>query len=170
MTNSNKPSTPSLDLSLAIAASANSIPINSPKQSYLNSPSALSVKYHDNDNNNNKYVTYNEDDTGITSATTSNNNEAAINGHSHTHTHTHTQLTPNPYIKHDFRVLPTFSTVPILRVDGLSRVESRTVLEYYAKSGMLRTAVDERLVAEVWTLAGGGVVGELERMTARLRI
>ena len=82
----------------------------------------------------------------------------------------HSPPAPNPYIKHDFRVLPTFSAVPVLRVDGLSRVEARTVLEYYAQSGMLRKSVDEKLVAEAWTLAGGGVVGELERLTARLRI
>ena len=44
------------------------------------------------------------------------------------------------------------------------------MLEYYAQSGMLRKSIDEKLVAEAWTLAGGGVVGELERLTARLRI
>ena len=44
------------------------------------------------------------------------------------------------------------------------------MLEYYAKSGMLRKCVNEKFVAEAWTMAGGGVVGELERMTARLRI
>lgn len=35
---------------------------------------------------------------------------------------------------------------------------------------MLRDQVTDRLVAEKWTLSGGGVVGELERASVRMRV
>lgn len=54
---------------------------------------------------------------------------------------------------------------------GLERdVEARGLLEYYARSGVLREAVSEATVAEKWSLAGGGVVGELARYGKRLRV
>ena len=55
------------------------------------------------------------------------------------------------------------------KVQGLSKVEARGVMEYYARSGMMRAAVTERLVSEKWSLAGNGIVGELEKAAVMTR-
>ncbi|KAB8337126.1 hypothetical protein FH972_021430 [Carpinus fangiana] len=73
----------------------------------------------------------------------------------------------NPWQALDQRSLRALQDVEITALQGLSREEARTVLEYYAKSGMLRATVTEALVAEKWTVSGGGNVGELERGTVR---
>ncbi|KAI9715757.1 MAG: hypothetical protein M1812_005755 [Candelaria pacifica] len=75
-----------------------------------------------------------------------------------------------PYEKYDERVLDSLRGVEVIRLEGLSREETRGLMEYYANSGVLRQLVDERFVAEKWTLAGGGIVGELERGTVRMRV
>ena len=72
-----------------------------------------------------------------------------------------------PWTLIDERSLRALRTVEVLRVKGFSKDEARAVLEYYAQSGMLRQTITETLVSEKWTLAGGGVVGELERSTIR---
>ncbi|KAI9885646.1 MAG: Mismatch repair protein msh3 [Watsoniomyces obsoletus] len=71
----------------------------------------------------------------------------------------------NPFEKHDRRVMEVLSSkeVEIYRMKGLKRDETKALLEYYAASGLLRDTVDERRVSENWTLAGGGIVGEIER-------
>ncbi|KAI9782175.1 MAG: 37S ribosomal protein S23 mitochondrial [Peltula sp. TS41687] len=71
---------------------------------------------------------------------------------------------PNPFEKLDERVMQVMQDVDVVRLRGLDRKETRALLEYYAASGILREAVDERNVAEKWTLAGGGVVGEVEKV------
>jgi small subunit ribosomal protein S29 len=60
--------------------------------------------------------------------------------------------------------------VEILKLKGLSKKEARGLMEYWAKSGVLRKRVDEEEVAETWALAGNGVVGEIERGALRMRI
>jgi len=74
----------------------------------------------------------------------------------------------NPYQVLDHPTLQALSDVQVIRVKGFSKDEARAVLEYYAKSGMLRQTVTEGLVGEKWTLSGGGVIGELERSTLRV--
>lgn len=73
-----------------------------------------------------------------------------------------------PYLALDIPTLETLSDVDVTRVSGFSKDEARAVLEYYAKSGMLRQTVTEGLVGEKWSLSGGGVIGELERSTLKL--
>ena len=73
----------------------------------------------------------------------------------------------SPYERIDERVLSTMRNVDVMKMKGLSRTEARTVLEYYAKSGMFRANISDVLVNERWTLAGGGIVGELERASLR---
>jgi len=73
----------------------------------------------------------------------------------------------SPYERIDERVLSTMRNVDLMKVKGLSRPEARTVLEYYARSGMLRANISDGLVNERWTLAGGGIVGELERASVK---
>ncbi|KAK0381397.1 hypothetical protein CLIM01_01258 [Colletotrichum limetticola] len=72
--------------------------------------------------------------------------------------------TPDPYLKgYDDRVYEAVRGVETLDVSGISRQEARAVMEYWAASGLMRSRIDESSVAEKWTLAGGGVLGELER-------
>ncbi|CAK7202362.1 hypothetical protein SEUCBS139899_005085 [Sporothrix eucalyptigena] len=72
--------------------------------------------------------------------------------------------TRDPYFRgYDDRVAAALQTVAVLQLKGVSKTETRALLEYWAASGVLRQRVDERAVLASWTLAGNGVVGELER-------
>ncbi|CAK7223983.1 hypothetical protein SCUCBS95973_005364 [Sporothrix curviconia] len=74
------------------------------------------------------------------------------------------KLTPDPYFRgYDERVAAAMRTVEVLPLKGVSKTETRALLEYWAASGVLRQRVDERAVLSSWTLSGNGVVGELER-------
>jgi len=67
-------------------------------------------------------------------------------------------------VAYDERVLQSITPeLDIVELKGLSREETRGLMEYYAASGMLRHKIDEQFVTEKWTIAGGGVVGELEK-------
>ncbi|RDW64711.1 putative mitochondrial ribosomal protein dap3 protein [Coleophoma cylindrospora] len=76
----------------------------------------------------------------------------------------------DPFTKYDERSLKVLSNVPVLRLQGLSRAEARGLMEYWASSGVMRTVVNEKTVAEKWALAGNGIVGEIERGVLRMRI
>lgn len=76
----------------------------------------------------------------------------------------------NPYKNIDRRVMDCLKDVEVIKLNGLSKEEARSIMEYYAASGMLRAKVDEGFVAEKWSLAGMGNIGELERASVRLRI
>lgn len=88
---------------------------------------------------------------------------------------------PDPYATIDERVLsslvpsssasasPQDSALGILELGGLSREEARGLMEYYARSGILHDKVTDEWVAEKWSLAGGGIVGEMEKIGRRLR-
>ena len=71
---------------------------------------------------------------------------------------------------YDPRVEKAMSGVEALRLKGLSKMEARGLMEYWAKSGVLRSRVDGGEVAEKWVLAGNGVVGEIQRGALRMRI
>ncbi|KAF2149875.1 hypothetical protein K461DRAFT_35359 [Myriangium duriaei CBS 260.36] len=75
-----------------------------------------------------------------------------------------------PYSPPDERVLAALKGVAVRTVSGVSRIEARGVMEYYARSGVMRGVVDETRVGEAWTLAGGGVMAELEASLTRLRV
>jgi small subunit ribosomal protein S29 len=77
----------------------------------------------------------------------------------------------DPYEKrYDERADKVLRDVEVMQLQGLSKVEARGLMEYWAASGVLRTAVNERTVAEKWALAGNGIVGEIERGALRMRI
>lgn len=81
----------------------------------------------------------------------------------------------NPFATYDPRVLSVFESgkaagLEVHRLRGLSKEETRALMEYWARSGVLRDQITDRLVAEKWTLSGGGVVGELERASIRMRV
>ncbi|KAH0548571.1 hypothetical protein GP486_007885 [Trichoglossum hirsutum] len=70
----------------------------------------------------------------------------------------------NPFMTYDERVLQSITPdLEIVELQGLTREEARGLMEYYAASGMLRHRVDESFVTEKWTIAGGGIVGEIEK-------
>ena len=75
----------------------------------------------------------------------------------------------DPYVKYDKNVQDAMQGVGVQRLEGLSREEARGIMEYYAHSGMLRNAVTDGLVSERWTLAGGGIIGQIENGTVKAR-
>lgn len=88
-------------------------------------------------------------------------------------TFAHNPNSLNPLIKYDQHVLDVLLSRPgieIQRVKGLSRDEARGLMEYWAKSGVLRSRISDGFVGEKWALSGGGVVGELERATVGMKI
>ena len=83
----------------------------------------------------------------------------------------------NPYTSVDERAMGALkdlevpeADLDIFQVGGLTKEEARSIMEYYAESGMLRRQVDDSLITEKWSLAGMGNIGELERATVRARI
>ena len=72
--------------------------------------------------------------------------------------------------KYDTRSEQAMNDVEVMKLKGLSKVEARGLMEYWAASGVLRSRVDERKVAESWALAGNGVVAEIERGALMMRI
>lgn len=87
---------------------------------------------------------------------------------------------PDPYAAVDQRVLELFDgakptspkegALELQTLGGLTREEARGFMEYFALSGILRERVTEEWVGEKWSLAGGGIIGELEKMGRRLRV
>ncbi|KAF1945414.1 hypothetical protein EJ02DRAFT_338680 [Clathrospora elynae] len=83
----------------------------------------------------------------------------------------------NPYKNVDVRVMDALKDLnsdskdfDVIKVGGLSKEEARSIMEYYAESGMLRHQVNEGFVSEKWSLAGMGNIGELEKVSVRLRL
>jgi small subunit ribosomal protein S29 len=72
--------------------------------------------------------------------------------------------------KYDARADATMKGVELFKLGGLSKVEARGLMEYWAKSGVFRGVVNEKSVSEKWSVSGGGVVGEIERGTLKMRI
>jgi small subunit ribosomal protein S29 len=75
----------------------------------------------------------------------------------------------DPYIAHDKWVQESMESVSVQKMVGLSKAEARGIMEYYAHSGMLRSTVTDGLVSEKWTLAGGGIIGQIENASVRAR-
>lgn len=80
----------------------------------------------------------------------------------------------DPYMKNaDQRVSDLMQGIEytqLTELKGLSRGESKGLLEYFARSGILREQVTDGQVAEKWTLSGGGIVGELCKLGSRTRM
>ncbi len=77
----------------------------------------------------------------------------------------------NPFEKgYDPKAEKAMTGVEVMRLRGLSKREARGLMEYWAKSGVLRSKVDEETVAEKWALAGNGVVGEIQRAALWMRM
>jgi small subunit ribosomal protein S29 len=59
--------------------------------------------------------------------------------------------------------------VHAVKLQGITKDEAKGVMEYYARSGLFREAVTDGAVSEKWTLAGSGIIGELEKASVRAR-
>jgi small subunit ribosomal protein S29 len=80
---------------------------------------------------------------------------------------------PEPYRKVDQRVLNLLGEsedTTLQTLQGLSREEVRGLLEYFARSGILKERITEAAVGEKWSLSGGGVVGEIAKLSKRVRV
>ncbi|KAJ6145540.1 hypothetical protein N7470_009435 [Penicillium chermesinum] len=80
---------------------------------------------------------------------------------------------PEAYSNADPRVLELFKptaasgkegVLELQTLGGLTREETRGYLEYFAQSGLLRENINEKWVSERWSLSGGGIIGELEKL------
>jgi len=71
---------------------------------------------------------------------------------------------------YDARADKALAKIETLKLGGLSKAEARGLMEYWAQSGVLRAQVDERTVTEKWSLAGNGIIGEIERGALLMRI
>lgn len=60
--------------------------------------------------------------------------------------------------------------VQVQKLKGVSKDEARGMMEYWAKSGIMRQTINDRIVGEKWSLSGGGIPSELERACVRFRI
>lgn len=69
----------------------------------------------------------------------------------------------DPWNRIDERSLAALRGAQTFRIGGLAKDHTRNLLEYYAKSGMLRQRVTEGLVGEAWTVSGGGIIKQLEK-------
>lgn len=84
------------------------------------------------------------------------------------------------YRRPDMRVIDAISSpkpkddkegaLELQTLGGLTREETQGYMEYFARSGILREEVNVGLANEKWTLAAGGVVGELEKLGKRVRV
>lgn len=80
----------------------------------------------------------------------------------------------DPYCrKYDERVDAALEDTGIEAIDvrGIGKAEARSLMEYWAASGLLRAQVDERIVTDKWMVGGNGIIGEMERaglLTLRL--
>ncbi|KAJ5558298.1 hypothetical protein N7535_008511 [Penicillium sp. DV-2018c] len=77
------------------------------------------------------------------------------------------------YSDADPRVLDLFQsseeTLELQTLSNLTREETRGFMEYFARSGLLREVINDQWVSEKWSLSGGGVIGELEKLGRRVR-
>lgn len=86
----------------------------------------------------------------------------------------------DPYARADTRVLDVFASkkpksakegpLELQTLGGVTREEAKGYMEYFALSGLLRENINDEWVGEKWTLAGGGVIGELEKLGRRVRV
>ena len=80
---------------------------------------------------------------------------------------------PKPYQNVDQRVLDLFrggEDTQVQELSGLTQYEAKGLLEYYARSGILKETLTDTKISEKWTLSGGGIVGELTKFGSRVRV
>lgn len=72
---------------------------------------------------------------------------------------------PDPYVRgYDNRVYDAMKNCHVLRIEGVSKPEARSLMEYWGASGLVRSGVSAEFVARQWALGGHGNIGEMERV------
>jgi len=77
---------------------------------------------------------------------------------------------PQPYSKPDQRVLSLFKDTDettLTTLKGLSRLETRGLLDYFAKGGIFKESITDTVVGQMRGLSGGGIVGEMAKFGTR---
>lgn len=82
---------------------------------------------------------------------------------------------PEPYQKVDSRVsslldTATAANTTVKELKGLSKTETRGLLQYFVKSGLLKEKINDITVGEKWSMSGSGNVGELCKVSGRARL
>ena len=72
--------------------------------------------------------------------------------------------------KYDLKGEGALEGVKVVMLRGVTKDEARGLMEYWARSGVYRGAVDEKSVVEKWVVGGHGVVGEVERVGLEMRV
>jgi small subunit ribosomal protein S29 len=75
----------------------------------------------------------------------------------------------NPLQRIDQRVMDICSNLDTLRLEGVSKEEAKSIIEYWAFNGLVRDRLADSWIGEKWTMSGGGVLGELEKAVVRMR-
>lgn len=71
---------------------------------------------------------------------------------------------PDPYERgYDERVYDALRHSWVLRLEGITKDEARSLMEYWGASGLFRNVLNSRTISEKWTVGGHGIVGEMER-------
>ncbi|KAF2720683.1 hypothetical protein K431DRAFT_270255 [Polychaeton citri CBS 116435] len=78
---------------------------------------------------------------------------------------------PDAFLAWDERIFNAILAkgLSVKRLSGLTKEEAKGVMEYYAQSGVMRASVTPGLIGEKWSLAGGGIIGELEKAAVSMR-
>ncbi|KAJ6784852.1 hypothetical protein PWT90_08705 [Aphanocladium album] len=72
---------------------------------------------------------------------------------------------PDPYLRgYDNNVYDGLKNSHVLRLEGVSKDEARSLMEYWGASGLVRSVLSAELVAQKWALGGHGNIGEMERV------
>ncbi|KIX07062.1 uncharacterized protein Z518_05039 [Rhinocladiella mackenziei CBS 650.93] len=80
---------------------------------------------------------------------------------------------PAPYSKADpyvMDLMPRTEGIKLLDLNGSSVLESKGLLEYFVRSGVLQTTLTEAAIAEYRGLSNGGIMGELAKLGRRIRV
>lgn len=70
----------------------------------------------------------------------------------------------------DKKVEDAVRGVEIMQLGGITQKETKSLMEYYALSGLMRRYIANHLVGEKWSVSGGGIIGALERACVLQRI
>jgi small subunit ribosomal protein S29 len=75
----------------------------------------------------------------------------------------------NPLRRIDQRVMDVLSNLDVITLKGIPKEDTKSLIEYWAYSGMVRERISDSWIGEKWTLSGGGILGELEKSVVRMR-
>ncbi|KAI9739507.1 MAG: 37S ribosomal protein S23 mitochondrial [Cirrosporium novae-zelandiae] len=76
----------------------------------------------------------------------------------------------DPFRQPDLKIEGSLNAVDkVVKLCGTGKDEARGLVEYIARSGLVRVRVNEANFARWWCVSGGGVVGELEKAVLNIK-